>query len=54
MTGLRARSVTWVRTAVERKTMRSALGKLSREHLDDIGLSFDVAQIEVQKPFWRA
>lgn len=54
MTGLRLRGAAWIIAAVERKAMRSALAKLSDAHLDDIGLSYEAAKIEADKPFWRA
>lgn len=54
MTGLRLNALTWIAAATERKAMRAALGKLSDAHLEDIGLSYEAAQIEAQKPFWRA
>jgi uncharacterized protein YjiS (DUF1127 family) len=53
-TGLRARVAKWVIAGMARHKMRTALGKLDDVHLLDIGVSREAAQIEMQKPFWRA
>ncbi|SFC38734.1 DUF1127 domain-containing protein [Tropicimonas isoalkanivorans] len=46
----------WVATAVVkwdcRQRSRRALARLSPEHLKDIGITPDMADHEVRKPFW--
>lgn len=37
----------------ERRLTRRALARMDAVRLDDIGLSRDAAQAEVDKPFWR-
>ncbi|GLQ34951.1 hypothetical protein GCM10007939_12340 [Amylibacter marinus] len=38
----------------DRTKMRRAVGRLSDAHLRDIGITPTQAQIEAQKPFWKA
>ncbi len=37
-----------------RHTQRRALSQLDDRLLDDVGLTWTQAQVEVRKPFWRA